>query len=277
MIAQGGTAISQLTGLRYVLPCLALAVLIGVWIFVALGDRLHLATIAMAALAVLAVALTWKLLGVEATGEVAEVGFWPAFEISIAMPLSWLPLISDYTSTAARPRTSTAVSAAVYTLVSLWMYALGVLIARIGAASIADGIVKSGIGMIGLVVVVFSTVTTTFLDAYSAGESAKPLFARARPRLIGVTVCAIGGVLAVCGVMDHYIDFLYLISSVFAPMATVLLVDRYLIRRGRVLWNLIAWLSGVLVYQIADSSPIGPSLTAIAATALLTGLQGLRR
>ena len=95
--------------------------------------------------------------------------------------------------------------------------------------------------------------------------------------LIGVTVCAIGGVLAVCGVMDHYIDFLYLISSVFAPMATVLLVDRYLIRRGRVLWNLIAWLSGVLVYQIADSSPIGPSLTAIAATALLTGLQGLRR
>ena len=82
---------------------------------------------------------------------------------------------------------------------------------------------------------------------------------------------------AVCGVMDHYIDFLYLISSVFAPMATVLLVDRYLIRRGRVLWNLIAWLSGVLVYQIADSSPIGPSLTAIVATALLTGLQGLRR
>lgn len=95
--------------------------------------------------------------------------------------------------------------------------------------------------------------------------------------LIGVTVCAICGVLAVCGVMDHYIDFLYLISSVFAPMATVLLVDRYLIRRGRVLWNLIAWLSGVLVYQIADSSPIGPSLTAIVATALLTGLQGLRR
>ena len=103
-------------------------------------------------------------------------------------------------------------------------------------AAIADGIVKSGIGMIGLVVVAFSTVTTTFLDAYSAGESAKPLFARARPRLIGVTVCAIGGVLAVCGVMDHYIDFLYLISSVFAPMATVLLVDRYLIRRGHVLY-----------------------------------------
>lgn len=82
------------------------------WIFVALGDRLHLATIAMVALAVLAVVLTWRLLGVEATGEVSKVGFWPAFEISIAMPLSWLPLISDYTSTAERPRTSAAVSPA---------------------------------------------------------------------------------------------------------------------------------------------------------------------
>ena len=56
----------------------------------------------LAALAVLAVVLTWRLLGVEATGEVSKVGFWPAFEISIAMPLSWLPLISDYTATAAR-------------------------------------------------------------------------------------------------------------------------------------------------------------------------------
>lgn len=277
MIAQGGAAVSQMTGLAYALPCLVLAILIGVWIFVAFGDRLHLATIAMGALAVLAIVLTWKLLGVQPTGEVAEVGFWPAFEISVAMPLSWLPLISDYTSTADRPRTSTAVSAAVYTLVSLWMYALGALIARIGASSIADGIVKSGIGTIGLVVVVFSTVTTTFLDAYSAGESAKSLIARARPKLIGVMVCAIGGALAIGGVMDHYINFLYLISSVFAPMATVLLVDRYWIRRGRVLWNLLAWLVGVVVYQLAGSSPIGPTLTAIAASALMTGLQGLQK
>ena len=277
MIAQGGAAVSQLTGLAYMLPCLALAVLIGVWIFVAFGDRLHLATIAMAALAVLAVALTWRLLGVEATEAVAEVGFWPAFEVSVAMPLSWLPLISDYTSTAERPRASTAVSAAAYTLVSLWMYALGVLIARVGASSIADGIVKSGIGMIGLVVVVFSTVTTTFLDAYSAGESARSILAKAPPRLIGVAVCALGGTLAVCGLMDHYIDFLYLISSVFAPMATVLLVDRYLIRRGHVLWNLVAWLAGVIAYQLAGGAPIGPSLTAISVSALLTGLQVLRR
>lgn len=268
MIAQGGMAVSELTGLPYALPCLVLAVLIGVWIFVAFGDRLHLATIAMGALALLAVVLTWKLLGVSYSGEAQSVGFWTAFEISVAMPLSWLPLISDYTSTAARPKAATAVSAAAYTLVSIWMYALGMMITRIGGTSIADAIVKSGIGVIGLVVVVFSTVTTTFLDAYSGGESARSVFAKAPPRIIGVIVCAIGGALAIAGVMDHYIDFLYLISAVFAPMATVLIVDRYFIRRGFVWWNLVSWAAGCLTYHFAGSSPIGPTLTAILVSAV---------
>lgn len=277
MIAQGGAAVAELTGVGHVLPCLALAVLIGVWIFVAFGDRLHLATIAMGALALLSLVLTWRLLGVEVKGVVEPVGFWTAFEISVAMPLSWLPLISDYTSTAERPRIATAVSASAYTLVSIWMYALGMLITRIGGTSIADAIVKSGIGTIGLVVIVFSTVTTTFLDAYSGGESARSVFPRAHVRLIGVAVCAVGVVLAICGLMDHYIDFLYLISSVFAPMATVLIVDRYLVKRGCVWWNVVAWLVGVTVYQFASASPIGPTLTAILASAAIVVPMAFRR
>ena len=277
MIAQGGAAVAELTGVGHALPCLALAVLIGVWIFVAFGDRLHLATVAMGALALLSVVLTWRLLAVEAKSVVEPVGFWTAFEISVAMPLSWLPLISDYTSTAARPRTATAVSAAAYTMVSIWMYALGMLITRIGGTSIADAIVKSGIGTIGLVVIVFSTVTTTFLDAYSGGESARSVFPGAPVRLIGVAVCGVGGVLAVCGLMDHYIDFLYLISSVFAPMATVLIVDRYLVKRGCIWWNTVAWIVGVTVYQFASASPIGPTLTAILSSAAVVAPLAARR
>ena len=284
MIAQGGTAVSELTGLPHGLMCAGLAVLIGIWIFIALGDRLHLATLAVGALALLSLALSWKLLGVGTRTEVVSAGFWPAFEISVAMPLSWLPLISDYTSTASRPRAATAASAVVYTVASLWMYALGVLLSRIGATSVANGIVKSGLGAIGLVVIVFSTVTTTFLDAYSSGESVRSVFPGAPTRLIGVGVCAVGAVLAVAGVTDHYIGFLYLISSVFAPMATVLLADRYLIRRGGVRWNLLAWLVGFVVYRLSDASPVGPTLTAVGASAVAalvqlawTGRSGLRK
>ena len=276
MIAQGGAAVSQLTSLPYMLPCLALAVLIGVWIFVAFGDCFHLATIAMGALALMAVVLSVRLVWLAPSTTPPSLGFWPAFEISVAMPLSWLPLIADYTSTAVRPRISTAVSAGVYTLASMWMYALGILLGRMGANTVAEGIVAAGLGSIGLVVIVFSTVTTTFLDAYSSGESARSIISIANPRLFGVIVCAIGGILAIEGVMDHYINFLYLISSVFAPMSAVLLVDRYLLKTGSTKWNLFAWLIGFVVYQFAGASPIGPTMTAVLLSASVAFLLKLR-
>ena len=269
MIAQGGAAVSQLTSLPYMLPCLALAVLIGVWIFVAFGDRFHLATIAMGALALMAVVLSVRLVGLAPSATPSSLSFWSAFEISVAMPLSWLPLIADYTSKAARPRLSTAVSAGVYTIASMWMYTLGILLGRMGANTVAEGIVAAGLGSIGFVVIVFSTVTTTFLDAYSSGESARSIVAKMNPRLIGVIVCAIGGTLAIGGVMDHYINFLYLISSVFAPMSAVLLVDRYLYKTGSTKLNLLAWLVGFVVYHFAVSSPIGPTLSAFLASVLV--------
>ena len=50
------------------------------------------------------------------------MSFGAAVELAVAMPLSWLPLISDYTREAKEPVKATAVSAIVYGLVSRWMY-----------------------------------------------------------------------------------------------------------------------------------------------------------
>lgn len=88
------------------------------------------------------------------------------------MPLSCLPLISDYTREAKRPLAATAASALVYGAVSCWMYVIGMGAAiYTGEYDIAQIMVKAGLGVFGLLIVVFSTVTTTFLDAYSAGVS----------------------------------------------------------------------------------------------------------
>ena len=42
------------------------------------------------------------------------LSFGAAVELAVAMPLSWLPLISDYTREAKEPVKATAVSAVVY-------------------------------------------------------------------------------------------------------------------------------------------------------------------
>lgn len=273
MIAQGATALGGLEiPVGTTVLSAGLAVLVAVWIFIGLRDSAHIATGAMALLAVLVAILTFRLFGSAGATQGAPseaLSFWAAFELSVAMPLSWLPLISDYTKNAERPFAATAVSACVYTVVSLWMYAIGILIADSGAGNLPAAILSVGLGIPGILIVVFSTVTTTFLDAYSAGESARTICRRLNPKIVGVVVCALGVFLAVFGIIDRYADFLYLIASVFASMAAVLAVSHYAVKSPLPVWNVISWAVGFGVYQFAGSSPVGPTMTAMFVSAAL--------
>lgn len=64
------------------------------------------------------------------------------------------------------------VSVAVYFVGSCWMFAIGLGAALFaGSSDIAQIAVNAGVGVVGLLVMVFSTVTTTFLDVHSAGSA----------------------------------------------------------------------------------------------------------
>lgn len=254
MVAQGAAAMNAISHFPLAACCCALGLLVAIWIFVGLDDSLHLATIAMSLLAILAIVMTARLgrlpAAAAAEGAAAEgPDFWEVFELSVAMPLSWLPLISDYTRRAARPVAATAASASVYTAVGCWMYMVGLLVARSGEPGLAEGVLKAGMGVVGLLVVVFSTVTTTFLDAFSAGESSTAIHARSPARPIALAVCVVGTAIAVFCPMERYADFLYLIASVFAPMAAVQLVDFFVTRRHGAVLDCLAWLAGFAAYH----------------------------
>lgn len=153
-------------------------------------------------------------------------------ELSIAMPLSWLPLISDYTREAKAPVKASAVSAAVYGIISCWMYFIGMGAAIFtGEYDIAAIVLKTGIGIVGLIIVVFSTVTTTFLDAYSAGVSSESVFSKINGKWIAIGAAALGTVGAIIFPMDNITDFLYLIGSVFAPMIAIQIADFFFNKR----------------------------------------------
>ena len=79
-----------------------------------------------------------------------------------------------------------------------------------------------------MVIVAFSPVTTPFLDAYSAGISFHVVFSGIKEKAAGVAVCAIGTMTAIFARSDSYENLLYLISSVFAPMAAVMASSRTL-------------------------------------------------
>ena len=102
-----------------------------------------------------------------------------------------------------------------------------------GESDIAQIMLKAGLSVIALIIVVFSTVTTTFLDAYSAGISNESIFPQFKGQYVAVAVTVVGTIGAIVFPMDDITGFLYLIGSVFAPMIAIQIADYFILHRDR--------------------------------------------
>ena len=258
MIFDGALAANGVWALGNWLWCLVIGGLIVLWIVIGIENLGKINTVAMGALFVLTIMLSFVIFGKGTMHAVSDEGmsFGAAVELSVAMPLSWLPLISDYTREAEKPVKATAASAIVYGLVSCWMYLIGMGAAIFTAESdIAQILLKAGLGVAGLLIVVFSTVTTTFLDAWSAGISSESVHEGIKGKWVAVAAAVLGTIGAIFLPMYDITDFLYFIGSVFAPMIAIQIADFFILKqdvsgRGISVKNLIIWLLGFVVYRL---------------------------
>ena len=273
---------------------LAIGVLIVVWILAGVRNLDKLNFAAAVALFCLTILLCVKIFGglfggadsgaAMAVGTAGEgmadqaLSFGAAIELSVAMPLSWLPVISDYTKDAKRPIAVSLAAAVVYFFVSVWMYAIGMGAALVaGESSIDIVMLKTGLGVAALVIVVLSTVTTTYLDAYSAGVSGQSVHSKINIKVAAIIVAVLGTVGAILFNMDNITDFLYLIGSVFAPMTAILLADFFVLKndssKKQIDTKRVAlWILGFIIYRLfmRCDFAFGCTLPAMAATFVLS-------
>lgn len=230
--------------------------LIVLWIVVGITSLKWINTLAMTLLFVLTIILSRHVFSGEAAGPMGDaMSFGAAVELGAAMPLSWIPVVGDYTMNSEKKKIGAFVAAGVYTIVSIWMQFIGLGAALYaGETDISLVMIKAGIGTIGLLIVVLSTVTTTFLDAYSAGISSRSILKKLNAKTVGVVVTILGTVLAMVYNMDDITGFLYLIGSVFAPMTAVLIADQLIlkskyIRKEFEISHLLSWAIGFVIYR----------------------------
>ena len=280
MIYDGALAIGGIFDAGHWVWCLVIGGLIIVWILVGITNLGLINKISMAALFILTLVLCKVIFfsGAPVGGDLGEaMSFGAAVELAVAMPLSWLPLISDYTREAEKPFQATLASTLTYGVVSCWMYVIGMGAAiYTGEYDIAQIMVKAGLGIAALVILVLSTVTTTFLDAWSAGISAESLSGKFNGKWTAVVVSVVGTAAAILFPMDDITGFLYLIGSVFAPMIAVQIADHFLLRRDRFAVaadarNLVIWLIGFVAYRLlmGVDTPVGYTLPDMALTVVL--------
>jgi putative hydroxymethylpyrimidine transporter CytX len=194
--------------------------------------------------------------------------FGPALDLVIAMPVSWLPLVADYTRFARDPRAARRGTFWGYLIAHVWLYALGCLLVLGAAAAPSPGGIAAGIlalaggsiaGILFLVGLLVGETDEAFADIYSAAVSLRNVFERIPEKLFVIVIAVVGTVLAAVFDMVAYESFLFLIGSVFVPLFGVFAASLLLRRWDRAVvpaTAFAAWIGGFLIYHWISPSPL---------------------
>lgn len=238
--------------------CLVIGIMIAIGIVIGLKNLGKVNVIAVSLLFILTVVLAVVIFRSDSGTTAAIVGtmsFGAAVELSVAMPLSWLPLVADYTKEAEKPVAATLVSSITYFLGSCWMYIIGLAAALFaGTSDVAQVMVTAGLGLAGTLIILLATVSTTFLDVYSAGVSLNNISSKINIKWAAIIVCIIGTLIAMFTPVEQYENFLYAIGSVFAPMVAILITDFFILKENHAtkslnITNVILWIVGFIIYR----------------------------
>ncbi|MDD4752556.1 MAG: putative hydroxymethylpyrimidine transporter CytX [Desulfitobacteriaceae bacterium] len=266
MIINGAIALDSVTKEVYsyqniTLWCILIGALICIWIILGIKNLSKVNIFAVGALFILTIILGFTVFsGTAANNNILKetLSFGAAVELSVVMPLSWLPLISDYTRHVKNEKAGTLSSTLGYFAGSTFMYIIGLGSALYaGTSDVFTILISAGLGLTAFLIVILSTVTTTYLDAYSAGVSFVNISKNASEKLAAIIVCIIGVALAIYVPTNQYENFLYLIGSVFAPLFAILITDYYILKVKTAdensllnLKNILIWAIGVIGYRM---------------------------
>jgi NCS1 family nucleobase:cation symporter-1 len=164
--------------------------------------------------------------------------FMVGMDLVIAMPISWLPLVSDYSRFAKDSKSSFWGTWISYFMISSWMYLIGLMASLATQSPDPSGVVmglmlKFGWAIPALIIVLFSTFTTTFLDIYSTAISGLNIFPKLGERA-GILIGGIFGIIVaiIFPTLLNYEHFLLFIGAMFCPLFGIVLMDYFFLRRG---------------------------------------------
>lgn len=201
--------------------------------------------------------------------------FWLGVDLVIALSVSWIPLVADYTRFS---RTSCAglVGAGIgYFLPTLFQFGFGAILVLShpsigGPTDVLTTVAAGGVGsVLALLALTVDETDEAFANIYSTALSVQNFFPRAPQRLliVGAAVSATGISLGID--LTQYQQFLLLLGAFFVPLFGVLLADWLVagrhyteadIFRGPA-WRpgmIGSWLLGFCLYEwIAQTSGLG--------------------
>ena len=209
-----------------------------------------------------------------------DLSFWAGVDLVVALPISWFPLVADYSRFSRDRRSAVWGTGVGYFVPQVWFFALGALLVLTAGvvsdpnapvASLLAGIAGVTGGWIALIALLIDETDEGFANVYSTAVSIQNLVPWASQRVLTIGICFVVLIIAWIVPLAQYQSFLLLIGSAFVPLLGVLAAD-YFVLRGRryvpeellhaapgrrtVNWvGIGVWLVGVAVYLTISGVP----------------------
>ena len=226
--------------------------------------------IVYASSAIILVTLLFQNLPNVMSGEDKDMSFFVALDIVIAMPISWMPLVSDYNRFAKTSKGAFMGTLIGFSITNIIFYVGGLLFGVGDISTIIISIQAILFGFILLVMIV-DEIDNAFADIYSAAISSQSIFHNLNQRHLIIGFSIVSTILAIFVSIKGYEQFLFLIGALFIPLFGVLLTDYFIIKRSKYQNDMmygnkiikigypaiVAWAIGAVVYYfLSQLSPI---------------------
>ncbi len=203
---------------------------------------------------------TYGLEGLASHATESSMGFFQAVALSIGGFAVGGVIAGDY-SRYAKDRKGSILSSVlgVIPIGSALLIAGALMSVVAGTYDISQVVSTLGFPVIGFTILILATWTTNTVNAYSGGLALTNMFKLSDEKRAPATAVAggIGTLLAIFGIINHFISFLGVLTAGITPIAGVMIADYWIRNKGNpdtwapypgVNWSgIIAWLGGTLV------------------------------
>lgn len=225
MIIQAGRAFGGIINLSLPVSMILMGLAVLVWALFFNNFSKALNNIFVIILLILSVMIFFRIDRQAFPAITGQINFATAVELSIAMPISWLPLIGDYTRNGQSKQGVVISSFLGYFIGSMLMYLLGFLISLHTGMDVIEYIVQSNMKLVAGFILIVATVTTAFMDIYSAVISSKQLVSFKNENLMIILYSLVALGIAFFFPIEEFESFLLMIGSVFIPVYTIVFIE----------------------------------------------------
>jgi NCS1 family nucleobase:cation symporter-1 len=201
--------------------------------------------------------------------------FWLGVDLVIALTVSWVPLVADYTRFAHGRRAAFVGSGLGYLLPTLFQFGFGAVLVLShpsigGPTDVLTTVAAGGVGsVLALLALTVDETDEAFANIYSTAVSLQNYVPRASQRLLIVAVSVLATGISLGINLTRYQQFLLLLGAFFVPLFGVLLADWLVAGRHYTRkhvfeaphWRpgmIASWLVGFALYEwIAQTQGLG--------------------